>query len=536
MAFFFGLIEFIICIIVLIVGKIRKWMQNRPTPEGYEFDYEKASKDFALGMSPLVYDIKKMSGAYDVTKKELQYRNKASRLNEFCKNTIKPEYLKFTPNYSKIWDEYKKQFDNNRDQNGNVVTLEAEAQEIFSKFQKYCLEHFHKELDKCEESLLGLEHPKYVLDERRKDMNQESIKYWQERIRYYEEAINQLHNELGITEKEDPYFIKRNEIPDLSYVDITKNKTSLDIYCTQMLTKNGFEKTFIQNLNTSVSIFTEKESRRCDIYIYLPKVTSTLEIGAKERTLWIAAYEIVNVFCRMDFGEMGVSFLDEVHNSKTKIVELSQYVSQYHIPLHNPTLHYAALCLHGELECFDQRCKMSVNFEIMDEKESEQHKISTGKIYENGRLIDSVATEVRVTDSENSTANMENSATQNFDSMEGHEFEKFCADILRKNGYVDVTVTQGSGDQGVDILANRDGVKYGIQCKCYTSDVGNKAVQEVYSGKAFYNCHVGVVLTNSYFTDSAVRLANNTGIVLWNRDRLLKMIETANKQENSTQQ
>lgn len=112
-----------------------------------------------------------------------------------------------------------------------------------------------------------------------------------------------------------------------------------------------------------------------------------------------------------------------------------------------------------------------------------------------------------------------------YDDMEGHEFEYFCADILRKNGFTDVDVTKGSGDQGIDILAFKDGVKYGIQCKCYSNDVGNKAVQEAFSGKTFYNCHVAAVLTNRYFTRSAQELSESNGVLLWDRNWLNKMIE-----------
>lgn len=115
-----------------------------------------------------------------------------------------------------------------------------------------------------------------------------------------------------------------------------------------------------------------------------------------------------------------------------------------------------------------------------------------------------------------------------FDSMDGFQFEKFCAEIIEKNGYENVSVTSGSGDQGVDIIAYRDGIKYGIQCKCYASPIGNKAVQEVFAGKTFYRCHVGIVLTNNYFTPAAVELAQSNGIILWNRDKLLQMIENAN--------
>ncbi len=82
------------------------------------------------------------------------------------------------------------------------------------------------------------------------------------------------------------------------------------------------------------------------------------------------------------------------------------------------------------------------------------------------------------------------------DAMDGHTFEYWCAELLLKNGFTDVTVTKGSGDQGVDLLAKKDGIKFAIQCKCYASNVGNTPIQEVSAGKTFYNCQIGVVMTN----------------------------------------
>lgn len=114
------------------------------------------------------------------------------------------------------------------------------------------------------------------------------------------------------------------------------------------------------------------------------------------------------------------------------------------------------------------------------------------------------------------------------DGMEGHNFEYFCADILKKNGFYDVKVTKGSGDQGVDILAEKDGIKYAIQCKNYSTYLGNTPIQEVNAGKTFYNCHVGVVMTNSYFTQGAKDLAKATGVLTWDRTYLQRMMDYAN--------
>lgn len=111
------------------------------------------------------------------------------------------------------------------------------------------------------------------------------------------------------------------------------------------------------------------------------------------------------------------------------------------------------------------------------------------------------------------------------DLMEGHDFEYFCADLLRKKGFQEVEVTKGSGDYGIDILAQKDGVTYGIQCKCYATPVGVKAVQEAYAGRDYYDCMVGVVLTNQYFTSPAVEVAKKLKIMLWDRGYLESMME-----------
>lgn len=112
------------------------------------------------------------------------------------------------------------------------------------------------------------------------------------------------------------------------------------------------------------------------------------------------------------------------------------------------------------------------------------------------------------------------------DSMEGHDFEHWCAELLEENGFSNVEVTVGSGDQGVDVLAQKDGIRYAIQCKCYSKDLGNKPVQEVNTGKVLYRCQIGVVMTNRYFTKGAKDAADATGVLLWDRDKLKQMMES----------
>lgn len=110
------------------------------------------------------------------------------------------------------------------------------------------------------------------------------------------------------------------------------------------------------------------------------------------------------------------------------------------------------------------------------------------------------------------------------DNMDGFDFEYYCADLLESNGFIDVEVTKSSGDYGIDILAEKDGVTYAIQCKRYNDLVGVKAVQEAYAGRDYYDRMVGAVLTNQYFTKPAIEAAGKLKILLWDRD-YIKAIE-----------
>ena len=119
------------------------------------------------------------------------------------------------------------------------------------------------------------------------------------------------------------------------------------------------------------------------------------------------------------------------------------------------------------------------------------------------------------------------------DDMNGIEFERFCAALLRLSGYKDVCITSSSGDQGVDIIAEKDCKKWAFQCKHYAQPVGNFAAREVYAGMAFYHCDKGAVMTNNTFTRKAKEFAEETGIFLWERSKLLDRVSAThiNKEE-----
>lgn len=99
------------------------------------------------------------------------------------------------------------------------------------------------------------------------------------------------------------------------------------------------------------------------------------------------------------------------------------------------------------------------------------------------------------------------------------EFEHYCANILRHHGW-NAYATKGSGDQGTDVIAEKDSIRVVLQCKLYSNPVGNKAVQEVNAGKTFEQAKIACVVTNSTYTKSARQLAQATGVLLLHPDDL----------------
>lgn len=124
----------------------------------------------------------------------------------------------------------------------------------------------------------------------------------------------------------------------------------------------------------------------------------------------------------------------------------------------------------------------------------------------------------RVLNTQNFSSN-KNVTINDIDLMNGAEFEHFIAQLFQNLGYK-TEITKHSGDQGIDIIAENNGVKIGIQAKCYSSSVSNSAIQEVVAGKNHYRLDKALVITNSTFTKSAIELANSNGVILWDRNIL----------------
>lgn len=169
----------------------------------------------------------------------------------------------------------------------------------------------------------------------------------------------------------------------------------------------------------------------------------------------------------------------------------------------------------GKLTCLCMEYKKCKNMNYLD------------CYYEVKNIADEAIKKGRILDFKNSllrTSTSYSLTINDIDLMSGHEFEGFIAELFREMGY-QTQVTQASGDQGIDVLAQKDGIKIGIQAKCYSGTVGNSAVQEVVAGKNYYNCDRVMVITNNFFTNAAKELAQKNNVILWDRNTLKEKIK-----------
>lgn len=114
------------------------------------------------------------------------------------------------------------------------------------------------------------------------------------------------------------------------------------------------------------------------------------------------------------------------------------------------------------------------------------------------------------------------------DEMTGEEFEEFLYVLYKGQGY-NVQLTPKTGDFGADLILTKNNRKIAIQAKRYKDKVGVGAIQEIHTAKSYYRADECWVVTNNYYTDSAVKLAASSGVVLIDRNKLIGMLVAKNQ-------
>ena len=134
-------------------------------------------------------------------------------------------------------------------------------------------------------------------------------------------------------------------------------------------------------------------------------------------------------------------------------------------------------------------------------------------------LVDMTASEV-IPDEELLTSEFV-SSPENYDPrMHPIDYEIFCATKLQKAGW-DTRMTKTTGDQGADIIAQQAGKMLVVQCKLYSSPIGNDAVQQAIAAKTFQSADIAAVVSNQPYTRSAKELASVSRVYLLHHSELV---------------
>jgi hypothetical protein len=113
-------------------------------------------------------------------------------------------------------------------------------------------------------------------------------------------------------------------------------------------------------------------------------------------------------------------------------------------------------------------------------------------------------------------------------AMSGTQFELYVAGLLRAMGH-NTRVLGGSGDQGVDLIVDYFGERVAVQCKNYAKPVGDKPVQEVYTGAKHHRCQQAWVVAPTGFTNGASELAESVEVKLFDAGSIRSWIREVDK-------
>ncbi|MCH4200549.1 MAG: restriction endonuclease [Clostridium tyrobutyricum] len=120
-----------------------------------------------------------------------------------------------------------------------------------------------------------------------------------------------------------------------------------------------------------------------------------------------------------------------------------------------------------------------------------------------------------------------NSGMNIVDKMSGEQFEEFLLIHFKNLGYKGYT-TPVTNDYGADLVVKKDRKRIVIQAKRWQSKVKIEAVQQISAAIQYYKANKGMVITNSFFTKNAVELARANNIELWDRNKLIEVMNKSN--------
>lgn len=177
----------------------------------------------------------------------------------------------------------------------------------------------------------------------------------------------------------------------------------------------------------------------------------------------------------------------------------------------------------------EEPCKPNTHYLKCLEKEKRGHfKKENQKLFEEEKAFEKLSEQQQL-------ELMRREGILTVDKASGVAFELLLKDYFESQGYK-VRTTNVVSDFGADLVLEKEASKLLIQAKRSSAKVGVEAIQEIIGAKYYYadeDCLLpeGIVITNSYFTPNASKLAAKAGIVLRDREWIIRNITRETPEE-----
>ena len=110
------------------------------------------------------------------------------------------------------------------------------------------------------------------------------------------------------------------------------------------------------------------------------------------------------------------------------------------------------------------------------------------------------------------------------------QFELLVGEAFRRQGYSVEETGLGGADGGIDLILRKDGRRTLVQCKQWKrQQVGVSVVREMYGLLAHHQAHAVKIVCIGGYTKDAARFAQGKPIELIGGERLLEMIQAAQR-------
>jgi hypothetical protein len=114
--------------------------------------------------------------------------------------------------------------------------------------------------------------------------------------------------------------------------------------------------------------------------------------------------------------------------------------------------------------------------------------------------------------------------------LDGHRFEQELGAVYRKLGYA-VTVTRGSGDEGIDLILVRTGTTTVVQCKAHAKPVGPAVMRELWGAMHAHGAGRCILASIGGFTRGAVTFARGKAVQLLDLEGILALQQASQGHE-----